>query len=54
MPKNLSGDNYAPTTSVYGINDILAEIRLKSLTEKQKGTDFERLMKLWLRIQVCM
>lgn len=47
MPKNLSGDNYAPNTSVYGINDILAEIRLKSLTEKQKGTDFERLMKLW-------
>lgn len=47
MPKNLSRENYAPNTSVYGINDILAEIRLKSLTEKQKGTDFERLMKLW-------
>lgn len=29
------------------INDILAEIRLKSTTEKEKGTDFERLMKLW-------
>lgn len=29
------------------INDILSEIRLKSLTEKEKGTDFERLMKLW-------
>ena len=31
----------------YDINDILAEIRQKSLTEKEKGTDFERLMKLW-------
>ena len=31
----------------YGINEILAEIRQKSLTEKEKGTDFERLMKLW-------
>ena len=29
------------------IHDILQEIRLKALTEKQKGTDFERLMKLW-------
>lgn len=29
------------------INDILQEIRLKSLTEREKGTDFERLMKLW-------
>ena len=29
------------------IHDILQEIRKKALTEKQKGTDFERLMKLW-------
>lgn len=29
------------------INDILTEIRLKSLTEKAKGSDFERLMKFW-------
>ncbi|MCR4995193.1 MAG: DEAD/DEAH box helicase family protein [Bacteroidales bacterium] len=29
------------------INDILSEIRLKSMTEREKGTDFERLMKLW-------
>ena len=29
------------------INDILNEIRLKSISEKDKGTDFERLMKLW-------
>ena len=29
------------------INDILHEIRLKSMTEREKGTDFERLMKLW-------
>lgn len=29
------------------INDILHEIRLKATTEKEKGTDFERLMKLW-------
>ena len=29
------------------INDIPTEIRLKSTTEKEKGTDFERLMKLW-------
>lgn len=47
MPKNLSEGNYAHEPSVYGINDILAEIRQKSLTEKEKGTDFERLMKLW-------
>ena len=31
-------------TTIY---DILSEIRLKSLSEKDKGTDFERLMKLW-------
>ena len=47
MPKNLSTGNDAPKPSVYGINEILAEIRQKSLTEKEKGTDFERLMKLW-------
>ncbi len=47
MPKNLSKGNYAQEPSVYGINEILAEIRQKSLTEKEKGTDFERLMKLW-------
>ncbi|MBE6258318.1 MAG: DEAD/DEAH box helicase [Prevotella sp.] len=47
MPKNLSKGNYAHEPSVYGINEILAEIRQKSLTEKEKGTDFERLMKLW-------
>lgn len=29
------------------INDILYEIRLKATTEREKGTDFERLMKLW-------
>lgn len=29
------------------INDILHEIRLKASTERDKGTDFERLMKLW-------
>ena len=29
------------------INDILHEIRLKATTEREKGTDFERLMKLW-------
>lgn len=29
------------------INDILLEIRQKALTEREKGTDFERLMKLW-------
>lgn len=29
------------------INDILNEIRLKAMTEREKGTDFERLMKLW-------
>lgn len=31
------------------INDILQEIRLKATTEKEKGTDFERLMKLWFQ-----
>lgn len=29
------------------INDILNDIRLKAMTEREKGTDFERLMKLW-------
>ena len=31
------------------INDILHEIRLKATTEREKGTDFERLMKLWFQ-----
>ena len=31
------------------INDILYDIRLKATTEKEKGTDFERLMKLWFQ-----
>ena len=47
MPKNLSRGQYAQEPSLYGIHDILTEIRQKSLTEKEKGTDFERLMKLW-------
>jgi len=47
MPKNLSEGQYAQEPSLYGIHDILTEIRQKSLTEKEKGTDFERLMKLW-------
>lgn len=29
------------------IHDILHEIRLKAITEREKGGDFERLMKLW-------
>ena len=32
---------------VTSINDILHEIRLKATTEREKGTDFERLIKLW-------
>ena len=47
MQKNLSQGHHAQNGAVYGIHDILAEIRQKSLTEKEKGTDFERLMKLW-------
>lgn len=31
------------------IHHILHEIRLKAQTEKEKGTDFERLMKLWFK-----
>ena len=31
------------------IHDILHDIRLKALTEREKGTDFERLMKLWFQ-----
>jgi predicted helicase len=31
------------------IHDILREIRLKATTEREKGTDFERLMKLWFQ-----
>ena len=46
MQKNLSEGSHASMPE-YGINDILNEIRLKSITEKEKGTDFERLMKLW-------
>lgn len=48
MQKNLNRDNCIPTPD-YGINDVLEEIRLKSVSEKQKGTDFERLMKLWFQ-----
>lgn len=29
------------------IHDILNDIRRKAMTEREKGTDFERLMKLW-------
>ena len=47
MQKNLSKGSHVPMPSVNGIHDILAEIRQKSLTEKEKGTEFERLMKLW-------
>ncbi|MBQ9469449.1 MAG: DEAD/DEAH box helicase [Bacteroidales bacterium] len=39
----------AGLSAAYCINDILAEIRSKSFSEKEKGTDFERLMKLWFR-----
>ncbi len=46
--RTLSGENYALTPE-YGINEILTEIRQKSQTEKEKGTDFERLMKLWFQ-----
>ena len=31
------------------IHHILHEIRLKAQTEREKGTDFERLMKLWFK-----
>ncbi|MCD8290120.1 MAG: DEAD/DEAH box helicase family protein, partial [Prevotella sp.] len=31
----------------YGINDVLAEIRAKAASEKEKGTEFERLMRKW-------
>ena len=37
MPKNLSKGNYAQEPSVYGIHEILTEIRQKSFTEKEKG-----------------
>ncbi len=46
MQKNLSEGSHASMPE-YGIHDILDKIRLKSITEKEKGTDFERLMKLW-------
>ena len=49
MPKNLSKGNYTQEPSVYGINDILTEIRQKSLTEREKGTDFERLMQAYMK-----
>ena len=31
------------------INDILNDIRLKAMTERDKGTEFERLMKRWFQ-----
>lgn len=31
------------------IDDILKDIRLKALSEKEKGTEFERLMKQWFK-----
>ncbi|MCD8296927.1 MAG: DEAD/DEAH box helicase family protein [Prevotella sp.] len=31
----------------YGINEVLAEIRAKATSEKEKGTEFERLMRKW-------
>ena len=49
MPTNLTGEHTAHTPTDLGINEILNEIRQKSLTEKEKGTDFERLMKLWFQ-----
>ncbi len=47
MQTNLTRDNSIPTPPNYGINEVLAEIRQKSLSEREKGQDFERLMKLW-------
>jgi len=32
----------------YGINDILKEIRLSTFSEREKGGEFEKLMKAWL------
>ena len=31
----------------FGIQDILDEIRANTFSEREKGTEFERLMKLW-------
>lgn len=31
------------------IKDILTHFRIKSFTEKDKGAQFERLMRAWLR-----
>lgn len=49
MQKNLSQGHHAPMPSVYGIHEILAEIRQKSRTEREKGTEFECLMKSYLK-----
>ena len=46
MQTNLSQGNSAPTPT-YGIREILSEIRSESMTEREKGSEFERLMKLW-------
>ncbi len=46
MQPNLTQASHTPAPT-YGINDILDDIRRKSLTEREKGQDFERLMKLW-------
>ncbi|MBQ4492174.1 MAG: DEAD/DEAH box helicase, partial [Deltaproteobacteria bacterium] len=40
-------------TLEYGIHDILREIRKVSFSEREKGRDFERLMKLWFRTDPC-
>lgn len=48
MQSNLNNGSHT-SAETYGINDVLAEIRLKALTEKEKGTDFERLMQRWFQ-----
>ena len=34
-------------SKIQTINDVLNDIRQKATTEKEKGTEFERLMKRW-------
>ena len=48
-PAEASQHTTPPRPNMNNIYDILSHFREKSFTEKEKGTQFERLMRAWLR-----
>ena len=48
-PAEASQQTTPPRPNMNNIYDILSHFREKSFTEKEKGTQFERLMRAWLR-----